>query len=200
MESNSLTNTVLNEKLEAKEAVESIPKSLFVKSTIDTTLFIPFSAIGSNIKDVLENELKDRYEGKCIREGFVRPGTLKVIQYSSGMCRGNDIVFDIVYQAFICFPIEGTRIMIEITNITKAGIRGKSRDALSPIDVFVARDHHINESEFNNYSVGETVYVEIIGHRFEINDPTISVIAELTKSDGNQKRKLNIKASSEIIK
>ena len=197
MESNSLTNTVLNEKAEAKEMSEVTHKSLFIKSTIHTTLFIPFGAIGSNIKEVIENELKDRYEGKCIREGFVRPGTIKVLQYSSGVCRGNEIVFEIVYQAFICFPVEGTRITIEITNITKAGIRGKSRDALSPIDVFVARDHHINESEFNNYSVGETIYVEIIGHRFEINDPVISVIAELAKSDRNKKRKLNIKASSE---
>lgn len=197
MESNSLTNTVLNEKAEAKEMNEVTHKSLFIKSTIHTTLFIPFGAIGSNIKEVIENELKDRYEGKCIREGFVRPGTIKVLQYSSGVCRGNEIVFEIVYQAFICFPVEGTRITIEITNITKAGIRGKSRDALSPIDVFVARDHHINESEFNNYSVGETIYVEIIGHRFEINDPVISVIAELAKSDRNKKRKLNIKASSE---
>lgn len=196
MDSNSLTNTVLEEKAEASEVIERMPKSLFIKSTIHTTLFIPFSAIGSNIKDVLENELKDRYEGKCIREGFVRPGTIKVLQYSSGVCRGNDIVFEIVYQAFICFPVEGTRIAIEITNITKAGIRGKSRDDLSPIDVFVARDHHINESEFNNYSIGETVYVEIIGHRFEINDPTISVIAELAKSSVNQKSRLNIKDSS----
>lgn len=197
MESNSLTESVIKEKTDASSVIESIPKSLFIKSTVNTTLFIPFTAVGSNIKDVLENELKERYEGKCIREGFIRPGTIKVLQYSSGVCRGNSIVFEIVYQAFICYPMEGTKIMIEVTNMTKAGIRGKSRDPLSPIDVFVARDHHINESEFNNYSVGDTVYVEIIGHRFEINDPTISVIAELVDSERNQKQKLNIKASSQ---
>lgn len=188
--SNSLTNIILEDKKESLQKNNSIPKSLFIKSSIQTTLFIPFYAIGSNIKDILEKELKERYEGKCIREGYVRPNTIKIIQFSSGICRGNDVVFDVLYQAFICYPMEGTKIVIEITNITKAGIRGKSRDTLSPIDVFVARDHHVNDESFNTYQVGNEVYVEIIGHRYEINDKTISVIAELLS---NKKSKFNIK-------
>lgn len=188
--SNSLTNIVLDDKLASMKKNDVIPKSLFLKSSIQTTLFIPFYAIGSNIKDVLEKELKERYEGKCIREGYVRPNTIKIIQFSSGICRGNDVVFDVLYQAFICYPMEGTKIVIEITNVTKAGIRGKSRDALSPIDVFVARDHHVNDENFNTLQIGNEVYVEIIGHRYEINDRTISVIAELLSE---QKSRFNIK-------
>ena len=188
--SNSLTNIVLDDKLASMKKNDVIPKSLFLKSSIQTTLFIPFYAIGSNIKDVLEKELKERYERKCIREGYVRPNTIKIIQFSSGICRGNDVVFDVLYQAFICYPMEGTKIVIEITNVTKAGIRGKSRDALSPIDVFVARDHHVNDENFNTLQIGNEVYVEIIGHRYEINDRTISVIAELLSE---QKSRFNIK-------
>ena len=188
--SNSLTNIVIDDKQASMKKKDTIPKSLFLKSSIQTTLFIPFYAIGSNIKDVLEKELKERYEGKCIREGYIRPNTIKIIQFSSGICRGNDVVFDVLYQAFICYPMEGTKIVIEITNVTKAGIRGKSRDALSPIDVFIARDHHVNDENFNTHQIGNEVYVEIIGHRYEINDRTISVIAELLSE---QKSRFNIK-------
>lgn len=186
----SIMNQIHAEKNPNKNI--SLNSSLYNKSTIHATLHIPYNIVGNDIKDVILSKLQHLYEGRCIKEGYVKPDSIKLLQYSSGMCREDKIIFNVVYQAYLCYPIEGMKIVIRITNITKAGIRGKSRDESSPIDVFVARDHNMLENYMETYKVGDTIYVEIIGQRYEINDTTISIIAELLED----KSKLNIKDNS----
>lgn len=177
-----ITKQVIEEKTKYNDNNDNLQISLFNKSTIHTSIQLPFNVVGKTIQEVLTTYIKQLYEGKCIKEGYVRPNSIKLIQFSSGICCGENILFHIVYQAMICYPIEGTKIVIEITNITKAGIRGKSRDPTSPIDVFIARDHNVLEDYINKYQIGDNIFVEIIGQRFEINDTSISIIAEIVEN------------------
>jgi hypothetical protein len=67
-------------------------------------------------------------------------------------------------------------------NITKAGIRAESAvDVPSPVVVFVAKDHHFNNSFFSEIKEGDKINVRVIGQRFELNDKFISIIGELVK-------------------
>ena len=76
------------------------------------------------------------------------------------------------------------------TNITKAGIRAETPDEISPVVIFVARDHHYMSSYFTNVKEGEDIVVRVIGQRYELNDKYISVIAELVEPrDEKIKRK-----------
>ena len=64
-------------------------------------------------------------------------------------------------------------------NITKAGIRAESADAIpSPVVVFIARDHHYNNAQFASIQVDEKFMVRVIGQRFELNDKYVSVIGK----------------------
>jgi hypothetical protein len=69
-------------------------------------------------------------------------------------------------------------------NITKAGIRAESStENPSPVVVFIARDHHFNNNKFINIQEGDTMLVRVIGQRFELNDPYISIIGELVSTN-----------------
>jgi len=136
--------------------------------------------IGKNTKGVLEHKIKDDIEGKCIVEGFVKTGSVKVLSYSSGEVKGATIQFQVMFECQVCFPVEGMVIQCISKNITKAGIRAEIQgEDVSPIVCFVSRDHHINSTQFAAVKENDTIMVKVIGQRFELNDKFVSVLGEL---------------------
>jgi len=66
-------------------------------------------------------------------------------------------------------------------NITKAGIRAELGDDISPVVIFIARDHNYLSDYFNSISENDNIKVRVIGQRFELNDKYVSVIAEIVE-------------------
>ena len=118
--------------------------------------------------------------GKCIVEGYVKPGSIKIITYSSGIVKGEQIIFDVVFNCEICYPVSGMLLNCVAKNITKAGIRAESSDETpSPFVLFVARDHFYASEYFNSIEENEKFVARVIAQRFELNDKYISIIGEL---------------------
>ena len=157
----------------------SEPTSLYSKAILSKPVSVPFTMIGSNIREVLQKQLVETFEGKCIKEGYVRPNSISILTYSSGVCKHQNIMFQVTFSGVVCFPVEGMKVRIIISNITKAGIRGKSRDPYSPIDVFIARDHNINNISYQNAKLDDELFVVIVGQRYEVHDKVIAVIADI---------------------
>lgn len=142
---------------------------------------VPFTLVGQNIKDVLSQILMKKLEGKCGPDGFVRPKSTKIITYSSGMLCGEFVQFEVVYECQVCNPVEGMTIRCVVKNIGAAGIRAITSEEVSPVVVYVARDHHYMRPEFSSVKEDDEITVKVIGRCFELNDAHVSVIAELTK-------------------
>lgn len=142
-------------------------------------LEIPFRIIGRNVKDTLEHILSKIVEGKCMAEGFIRPGSVKILTYSNGYLYGKNAIFDCVYECQACSLVEGVVFTCVIKNISLAGIRATLNEAKSPVVVFIARDHHYDRADFTRLQEEEEIRVRVIGQRFEIGDEAISVIGEL---------------------
>jgi|LauGreDrversion4_2_1035121.scaffolds.fasta_scaffold13800_3 DNA-directed RNA polymerase subunit E'/Rpb7 len=142
-------------------------------------LEIPFRIIGRNVKDTLEHVLSKIVEGKCMAEGFIRPGSVKILTYSNGYLHGKNAVFEVVYECESCSLVEGVVFSCVIKNISLAGIRATLNEEKSPVVVFIARDHHYDRPDFTRLQEEEEIRVRVIGQRFEIGDDAISVIGEL---------------------
>ena len=140
---------------------------------------IPFQIIGRNVKDTLEHILSKMVEGKCMAEGFIRPGSVKILTYSNGYLHGKHAIFDVVYECQSCSLVEGVVFKCVVKNITLAGIRAVLNEPKSPVVVFVARDHHFDRPDFTRIQEEEEIRIRVIGQRFEIGDEAISVIGEL---------------------
>lgn len=158
-------------------------QTIYSRGLLTRKIGLPISFVGKNLDDVIESKLKNEFEGKCVAEGFVKPGTIKIIKYSSGLIeRGNTISFVVVFECDICFPVEGMLISCKVKNISKAGIRAElANESPSPIVVFIARDHHLNSKHFNNVKIDDIITISVIAQRYELNDKFISIIAKLVR-------------------
>jgi len=154
--------------------------SIYAPTMITKRLMIPIVNVGDNIKEVLEKKIGFDIEGRCIVEGYVKPGSCRVLSYSSGELFNSSVMFDVVIECLVCCPVEGMDINCIATNITEsAGIKAETDEQPSPVIIYVARDHHINNQYFSSVKINDTIKVRVIGQRFELNDKYISVIAEL---------------------
>lgn len=170
-------------------------QNIYSRCLLTRKVVLPIKNIGKNLEDVIEEHVHNNFEGKCVVEGYIKPNSIKIIRYSSGMIeRGSNIVFEIVFECDICFPVEGMLVSCTVKNIVKAGIRAESSsETPSPIVVFVAKDHHFNNQQFNEIQVGDIITVRVIGQRFELNDKYISIIGELVKDKDKDIKKQTVK-------
>ena len=97
--------------------------------------------------------------------------------------------FNLVYEAEICFPVEGMLIKCIAKDVTKAGIRAETSDDISPVVIFIARDHHFDMPYFSTINVDDEITARVIGQRFELNDTYISIIAELIEPKQSKPKK-----------
>ncbi len=158
-------------------------QSVYTRCLINRKIVLPITSIGKNLQEVIEENVKANFEGKCLVEGYIKDNSSKIIAYSSGIInRGNYISFVVVFECEVCFPVEGMNIQCVAKNVTKAGIRAESASEVpSPIVVFVAKDHHFNVPHFAEIQEGDKINIRVIGQRFELNDKYISIIGELIK-------------------
>ena len=98
---------------------------LFNKNTCVITVSITPNEINNNIDENLKKRIKGMVEGKCIREGYVRPGSVDILRKSRGTMMMNqfngNIKYNVQYSCDICDPKEGMEIKCRILNINKNG-------------------------------------------------------------------------------
>ena len=162
---------------------------LYMKASLTRKVFLPFSLIGSNTQYNLEQRIK-KIEGKCNKEGFVKPNSINILSYSAGELYSDKVVFHVLFECFICRPVEGMVINCNAKNITKAGIRAEIKGHFSPVIIFISRDHHLKHKTFSKIKENDDIIIRVIGKRYELNDEYISIIGELYKK---KKKKLVIK-------
>ena len=155
---------------------------IFMPNMITKRISLPMSYVGSNIKSILEKMVATQIEGKCIVEGYIKPSSVKILTYSNGMIVSDTVIFEVVFECLVCSPVEGMLIDVIAKNITKAGIRAEyDSQPSSPIEAFVARDHHYKSNYFATIKENDKIRIRVIGQRYELNDKYISIIAELVE-------------------
>jgi hypothetical protein len=151
---------------------------LYIRSVLTRKVPLAFKIVGSNVQELLTRSLVRDLEGKCAVEGFIKRNSIRVINYSAGSIEGDKVLFQVLFECLICNPVEGFGFKAVARNITKAGIRATTDEEESPVVVFLAKEHHTLRDDFSDIKVDDVINVRVIGTRFELNDPYISVIAE----------------------
>ena len=154
---------------------------VYMRSMLDKKVLLHINEIGRTLKSNLEKKISNEIAGKCIDEGFIKPNSIKVTNYSSGNIRGEYVEYQTVFECMICMPVEGMLIECVCKSVTKAGIHAEVQDEQGniPLTLFIARDHqHLNE-KMGNIAENDKLTARIIGIRFELNDKYICAIAKL---------------------
>jgi DNA-directed RNA polymerase subunit E'/Rpb7 len=165
-------------------------RGVYSRSLITKKVTLSIMNVGKNLRETLETSLRQSIEGKCILEGFVRTGSIKIVTHSSGVVQSSNVMFEVVFECDVCYPVEGMLLNCIAKNITKAGIRADSAsETPSPFVVFVARDHHYMLPYFSSIEENTKFVARVIGQRFELNDKYVSIIAELVEPKGRDAKR-----------
>jgi DNA-directed RNA polymerase subunit E'/Rpb7 len=173
---------------------------VYTNNLLTRKVHVPFQNVGQNLKQSLENKMKKEIEGKCSVEGFIKPNSIKITSYSSGLVEANNIVFEVVFECLVCCPVEGQKIKCVVKNLTQAGIRAEINESPSPVVIYLSRDHHYNNSYFSTVKENEEITIRVIGQRFELNDDQVSIIGEIVEPKADKYKKGGIKKPKLVIK
>jgi len=158
---------------------------LYVPSIVNFGLSVPFHQAGKNMDSYFLAYAAEHLEGKCWKEGFVRPGSSKVFSYTAGLLNGTTIEYQVLYLVDVCFPYEGMEVECLVKQVNKIGIRATVREKQNPMVLYVTREHN-PKVMLDEYKAGQKITVKVLGHRFEQGDPSISVLAELMGKDSEK--------------
>jgi len=173
--------TLSGETVNKKLSIGGEESLLYSRAVLSQKVQLPFILVGTNVEKTIQHTISSKIEGRCIVEGYVRPGSIKIITISSGTLQGRFIEFDVVFECSICCPVEGMQIKCYAKNITQAGIRAFTSldEKNSPVIIYVSRDHHSTNEYFNSIKEKDAIRIRVIGQRFELNDKQVSIIGEL---------------------
>ncbi len=148
-----------------------------VQSNFETKVALTAKDLSKDIESIdklLEEKIKTQYEGKCSRNGYVVPSSVKLLSRSAGLIEKGRFTGDILFYAeaesTVLQPPDGYVLEGEVIRKNKMGMYVNYRDA---IRVIVPRDLHIGDEEFDEVQVGEIVRVEIKKSRYQVNDTSI---------------------------
>lgn len=172
----------------------STSSAIFSRVVLREQVKITPREIGSNVRDIILVKLKNRLEGVCSRHGYVRQGSLKIVDLSAGRIEGSslngDAVYSVAVAAEVCNPAAGHVVPARIVNSNKFGLLAHSGFEIDGnfiviLDIFITRrNYHGGSTEVpvDSVQVGDDVFVEVLGKTFELNDVRISVAGRLLRA------------------
>jgi DNA-directed RNA polymerase subunit E'/Rpb7 len=134
----------------------------------------------------IEKIVKNNVEGRCIREGYVVPGTTIVLERSMGNLNNNqfngNIIYDVKIGVKICNIPVNSVVKAPIIKMNKLGLLAE----LGPLMIIVPKEIHGNKDAFKDIKIGDEIELLIIGKTFELNSKKISVYARLSTGGANK--------------
>ena len=155
--------------------------AVFTPSLLTRKISVPVAQIGGNVPDILKRILVGELDGKCTKEGFVKADSISVVSHSCGLLKQENVIFTVMLECDVTLPVQGQMLACVVVNNTHAGLNCRlAGEGHSPFVVFVARDHRHTLKSFAALHEKSEVSVRVVGHRYEVDDRYIEVIATLS--------------------
>lgn len=165
-------------------------KPIDIEKTITTTITQKdLECVEDTVMTFIESKLKRQMEGTFIKEGYVIPDSVNVIDISAGTVIPESLSADLHYIVMVnlqvIHPVSGDIIRAKIEDKNKMGIRMIQE----PLDIILAYVHHSRVEELRDMNIGDELEVVVVASKYQIGDTKQSVIA-IWKEDPNSKEYL----------
>lgn len=169
-------------------------QDIFLRTVLTDKVVLKPWQLSSNSKEVIQFILKNKFEGKCSYHGYIKPGSIKVHNYSMGKVidssLNGDVEYFVQYNADICNPAIGSIIPAIVTNKNVFGILAEAfinipdaKKNVSILEIIVVKTHHTEKKiDFDKVKESDLIDIEIMGKKFELNDKKISAWGKIVKS------------------
>lgn len=156
-------------------------ESLFERRELTKKVNVHAKFLQNNIQSSLLGQLKIKFQGRCLAEGYLQRDSITIVKYAIGRCNylKGGVDYDVTFQADICMPHVGQVFKAPVTLRSKIGIHAE----LEPMRVLIPRDLHVGNEAFDTVEVGQQMEFEVVGTQFKQGDEDIIVIGKLLKTD-----------------
>lgn len=168
---------------------------IFERRALVRSVHIPAQHIQRNIQVSLMAQLRAKYEGVCIPEGFVQNRSITVVEHSLGRVNliHGGLDYSVKFQADICMPHPGQVFRAPVMLRSKIGLHAESL----PMKILLPRDLHLGDTSFEDIKDGQEVEFEVKGSRFQQGDDSIVVLGHLRTVVNPQQAEMEKAAASE---
>ena len=156
-----------------------MPDPLFERRELVRNVHIDSRFLQRNIQASLVAQLRMKYEGRCLSEGYVNEKSITVIEHSLGRVNyiKGGLEYTVKFQADLCMPHPGQVFRMPVVLKSKLGLHAES----TPIKALLPRDLHIGLTDFEEVNEKEEIEYEVVGARFQQGDESIVVLGKLLK-------------------
>lgn len=150
---------------------------LFERRVLVRNIHIDSRFLQRNIQASLLAQLRMKYEGVCVAEGYLQRRSITIVEHSLGrtnLIKGG-LDYTVKFQADVCMPHPGQVFRVPVTLRSKIGIHAE----MTPIKALLPRDIHIGVEEFEQIKEKEEIEFEVVGARFQQGDDSIVVLGKL---------------------
>lgn len=150
---------------------------LFERRVLVRNVHVDSKYLQRNIEASLLAQLRLKYEGVCVAEGYIQQRSIVVSEHSLGrtnLIKGG-LDYTVKFQADVCMPHPGQVFRVPVALKSKVGIHAE----MTPIKALLPRDLHIGNTDFESVKEGEDIEFEVVGARFQQGDDSIVVLGKL---------------------
>jgi len=150
---------------------------LYERRELTRNVHIEARHLQRNIQASVLAQLRMKYEGVCLSEGYVQPRSITIVEHSLGrvsLIRGG-LDYSVRFQADVCLPHAGQVFRGPVSLKSKIGLHCE----LTPLKVLMPRDLHIGNQDFEGVEEGQDIEFEVLGSRFQQGDDSIVVLAKM---------------------
>lgn len=154
---------------------------------LTTSINIQPDKIQGDINQLILHTMKQRYEGVCNKDGYIKKDSIELVERSIGEIKTIDsqsfVVYNITYRADVLSPAKDVKLDIIVDSITKMGVVGfiqlAEDDTIkeSPFIVIVPKEFFTDDM-FEDVKVNDNLQVEIEAFRVKYRASQIQVVAK----------------------
>jgi DNA-directed RNA polymerase subunit E'/Rpb7 len=170
-------------------------ENLYTTNILENRFHLEANEFGQDPDEIFIKKLKKEIEGRCIREGYVKSGSVKILSRSLGKINQAYFtglpVYDIKYQAEVCNPPLGSILECIVKDQTKMGLVCQVDDTDNPLDIVVPSQWHFNNKKYTMLQPEMKIKVKVARKRHDNGDNTIAVVASLVSTPFDSDKSLD---------
>lgn len=162
---------------------------LFKRRLLRGVVVLTPRQVGSDYKEVVQEQLRASVEGLCTKHGYVMRNSVSVDAVTGGAiegaCLNGYVRFDVAYFANVCQPEVGSVFTAIVRNFNRFGVEAQgglsSPDgtfcAVASVMIMKALAGEVkSEVDLDEIKVGDTLTVQVLSKKFELNDDRVMII------------------------
>jgi|SaaInlV_165m_DNA_1040744.scaffolds.fasta_scaffold21086_2 hypothetical protein len=160
---------------------------VYMQTFISRRLLIKPHELKGNISSLLKKKLDEQISGKCIKDGYIKPGTINIQtrpKYGNVVVNSftGDIIYDVGFVCDICNPSLDMQLICKVVNKNRIGLIAEcyiDEKEKAPLTIIIAYQHHDNRKKFELVKINSEIIIKVIGSRFNIGDTRVNVVGKL---------------------